>query len=202
MHCHLPFASVTRSASKQRTICTCTGHSSAIAQTPSSSRPFLWCVTLPFHPHSCRQTVANRLGLPHRPIRGSAVTPILHGGRTLPLRALTEPLTIQLLAGPGNVAFALQLPVVLAVPSHPRVPGSNLEIDPFELQLGLFDFCQEVDFDWLPLWASQFTHLLSGYSWALPVVVPQPRQYQLWETRTSTFHITQECYEEVRVVLG
>jgi hypothetical protein len=82
------------------------------------------------------------------------------------------------------------------------VSGSNPEINIFELQLGLFDFCQEVDFDWLPLWASQCTHLQSGFSWALPVVVPQPRHYQLRKTGTSTFHITQACYEEVGVVLG
>jgi hypothetical protein len=36
----------------------------------------------------------------------------------------------------------------------------------------------------------------------LPVVVPRPRQHQLRNTGTSTFHLTQECYTEVRVVLG
>jgi hypothetical protein len=153
------------------------------------------CVALPPvpPPPPCAQTVANRLGLSHHPIRGSAVTPTLHGGRTLPLRALTEPLTIQLLAGPGNVACLLTFIVVLVVPST-----SNAENDIFELQLGLFDFCQEVDHDCLPLWASQFTDRASGYRWALPVVVPQPRQHQLRSTGTSTFHITQECYAEVR----
>jgi hypothetical protein len=116
----------------------------------------------------------------------------MYGGRPTPLRALTEPLTVQLLAGPGNVAFQIALPVVLVVPSH-----SDSENGLFELQLGLFDFCQEVEFDWLPLWASQFTHLPTGYSWALPVIAPKSRQHYVRFSGTSTFHITQECYDEV-----
>jgi hypothetical protein len=137
------------------------------------------------------QTVANRLGLQHHPLRGAAVAPIMFGGHSAPVRALTEPLTVQLLAGPGNIAFQITIPVVLVVPSRP-------EGDQIELQLGLFDFCQEVQFDFLPLWASQFTHVPTGYSWALPVVAPQQRSHYIRTAGTSTFHITQECYDEVR----
>ena len=136
------------------------------------------------------QRVANRLGLQHHPLRGAAVAPIMFGGHSAPVRALTEPLTVQLLAGPGNIAFQITIPVVLVVPSRP-------EGDQIELQLGLFDFCQEVQFDFLPLWASQFTHVPTGYSWALPVIAPQQRSHYIRTAGTSTFHITQECYDEV-----
>mgnify|MGYP001810455465 CR=1 FL=1 len=136
------------------------------------------------------QRVANRLGLQHHPLRGAAVAPIMFGGHSAPVRALTEPLTVQLLAGPGNIAFQITIPVVLVVPSRP-------EGDQIELQLGLFDFCQEVQFDFLPLWASQFTHVPTGYSWALPVIAPQQRSHYIRTAGTSTFHITHECYDEV-----
>jgi hypothetical protein len=119
----------------------------------------------------------------------------MFGGHSAPVRALTEPLTVQLLAGPGNIAFQITIPVVIVVPSRP-------EGDQIELQLGLFDFCQEVQFDFLPLWASQFTHVPTGYSWALPVIAPQNRSHYLRTAGTSTFHITEECYEEVRRVVG
>jgi hypothetical protein len=74
--------------------------------------------------------------------------------------------------------------------------------DRYELQLGLLDFRQDVAMDWLPLWASQFRHVPTGYSWALPVVEPQPRSWYLRNVGTSTFHITWECWVEVSVWPG
>jgi len=118
------------------------------------------------------------------------VSSIIYNGSPTPLDVLTEPLTVQLLSGPGTVAFEVTLPavVVLTTPN----PGKSL----FELQLGLFDFCQLVDIDWIPLWASQFTHLESGYQFALPVIAPPPPHAHM--RGSSTFHITQDSYEEVR----
>lgn len=67
----------------------------------------------------------------------------------------------------------------------------------FELQLGLFDFCDAVELDRLPMWASQFKHRTSGYQFALPVVMPRSLHVQMRLRGTSTFHITQESYAEV-----
>ena len=140
------------------------------------------------------QTVANRLGLQHHPLRGCAVAPLSFGGHTTPLRALAEPLNIELLAGPGNVVFDITICVVLVEPSQPG-PRHDL----YELQLGLLDFRQDVAIDWLPLWASQFEHGPTGYRFALPVVEPLPgRHYMRNSHTTSTFHITDECWYEVR----
>lgn len=61
------------------------------------------------------------------------------------------------------------------------------------------DFRQDVAIDWLPLWASQFEHVPTGYRFALPVVEPLPgRHYMRNSHTTSTFHITDECWYEVR----
>lgn len=111
-------------------------------------------------PYLRPQTLANRLGLQRRLLRGVGAVTTLNGDSPFPLAVLTEPLTVQLLAGPGNVAFEITLPAVVVMP--PSVFGTDG--DHFEVQLGLYDFCQAVDFDWLPLWASQFTDAASGYS--------------------------------------
>jgi hypothetical protein len=113
----------------------------------------------------------------------------------MPLEVLSEPLIIQLLSGPGTVAMTLTLPAVVVTASHTE-PGKEM----YELQLGLFDFCQAVEFDQVPLWASQFTDLASGYQCALPVVAPKP--FHMRTIGSSTFHITQETYEEVRKLEG
>lgn len=115
---------------------------------------------------------------------------IIYNGSPTPLDVLTEPLTVQLLSGPGTVAFEITLPPVVVL----RTPNTGQPL--FELQLGLFDFFQAVDIDWIPLWASQFTHMASGYQFALPVIAPPPPRANV--RGSSTFHITQESYEEVR----
>jgi hypothetical protein len=91
------------------------------------------------------------------------------------------------------VAFEVTLPAVLVLPSH-----SESDNQFFELQLGLFDFCAAVEVDWLPMWASQFTDSQTGECFALPVVAPRPPHVHMRLLGTSTFHITQEAYEEVR----
>jgi len=114
----------------------------------------------------------------------------MYNGSPTPLDVLTEPLTVQLLSGPGTVAFEITLPAVVVLPT----PNPDRTL--FELQLGLFDFCQLVEVDRVPYWASQFTYLATGYQFALPVIAPPPPHAQV--IGTSTFHITQESYEEVR----
>lgn len=55
--------------------------------------------------HMLLQTVADRLGLQRRRLRGpGAVTSMGYSGQPFPLEVLNEPLTVQLLAGPNNVA--------------------------------------------------------------------------------------------------
>lgn len=115
---------------------------------------------------------------------------VMYSGSPTPLDVLTEPLTVQLLSGPGTVAFEITLPAVVVL----TTPNPNRTLS--ELQLGLFDFCQLVDFGWVPYWASQFTHMAPGYQFALPVIAPPPGYLAL--RGSSTFHVTQESWEEVR----
>lgn len=139
------------------------------------------------------QTLADRLGLQRYPLPGAGAVAPLYGNRPFPLEVLTEPLTVQLLAGPGHVAFEITLPAVVVAPSN---GGPDRDI--FELQLGLYDFCEAVEFDWLPLWASQFEHRESGYRWALPVVAPRHLPPHRRIAGSSTFHVTQETWDVVR----
>jgi hypothetical protein len=91
------------------------------------------------------------------------------------------------------VAITFPLPVVLVLPSYAESADDLL----IELQLGLFDFCDKFEVDWVPLWASQFVEKETGHSFALPVVAPRPRHVHLGRGGTSTFHITHDAYEEV-----
>lgn len=142
---------------------------------------------------ACLQTVVDRLGLQRRPVRGSgAVSSILYNGQPTRLEVLKEPLTVQLLAGPNNIAFQITLPAVVVVPDRSE---SNTPL--FELQLGLYDFCAEVEMDWLPMWASQFHDMASGYHCAVPVIAPPPPHRYGNMRGSSTFHIAQESHEEV-----
>lgn len=154
------------------------------------------CTTLPLATlYGCLQTVADRLGLQRRPLRGpGAVFSILYNGLPTPLEVLNEPLTVQLLAGPNNVVLEVTLPAVVVVPD---LSGWNNTL--FELQLGLFDFCAAVEMDWLPMWASQFRDIASGYCCAVPVIAPPPPHAYSHIRGSSTFHIAQESYEEVRL---
>jgi hypothetical protein len=122
---------------------------------------------------------------------GGAISTVVFTGGATPAEVLAQPLTVQLLAGPGNVALEFTLPIVLVLQS---IPDSNYQL--FELQLGMFDFCAAFEVEWLPLWASQFTDKATGERAALPVVAPQPPHR--FVQGSSTFHITQEAYEEVR----
>jgi hypothetical protein len=140
------------------------------------------------------QALADRLGLQRQPMRGGAISSVMYQGRPTALEALTEPLTVQLLSGPGSVAMTITLPVVLVLPSFEPDSADDLL---FELQLGLFDFCDKFEVDWVPLWASQFLEKETVVSFALPVVAPRPRHVLLGKVGTSTFHITQDSYEEV-----
>jgi hypothetical protein len=144
--------------------------------------------------HMHLQAVADRLGLRRHPLQsGGVISTIMYQGTPTPAEVLDEPLTVQLLAGPGNVALEVTIPAVLVLPLH-----SESDNQFFELQLGLFDFCAAVEVDWLPLWASQFTDRQAGECFAVPVVAPRPPQIHMRLLGTSTFHITQEAYEEVR----
>jgi hypothetical protein len=144
------------------------------------------------YPHSTHsQALADRLGLQRHPLRaGGVISTIVFTGRATAAEVLAQPLTVQLLAGPGNVAVEFTLPVVLVLPL-----SSESDNQLFELQLGLFDFCATFKVDWLPLWASQFMGKETGERFALPVVAPRPPHIYMRLLGTSTFHITHEAYE-------
>lgn len=143
----------------------------------------------------CLQTFADKLGLRRHPLRGPGmVSSVPYNIQVTALEVLDEPLTLQLLAGPDNPAMEVTLATVLVVPN--QLPfDTNVT---FELQLGLFDFVRQVRHDWLPLWASQFEDRESGFCCAVPVVAPLPPNVLARVSGSSTFHITQESYDEVR----
>eukprot|EP00775_Hariotina_reticulata_P007336 gene7336-7548_t len=153
---------------------------------------YAYGATTPISSLTLLQPVADRLGLQVLPLRGPGAVGMHAMGTAMPLEVLSQPLTIQLLSGPGTVAMSLTLPVVVVTPSHAE-PGKEM----YELQLGLFDFCAAVEFNQVPLWASQFTVRASGRRCAVPVVAPRPLHIMLQTLGSSTFHITQETYEEV-----
>eukprot|EP00775_Hariotina_reticulata_P005614 gene5614-5852_t len=142
-------------------------------------------------PSAITRAVADRLGLQVRPVRGPGAMCILGGNRTLPLGVLAEPLIVQVLCGPaGTVAMGIALAVVVVIPSRGTAPG-----EVFMLQLGMFDFCQAVEIDQVPLWASQFKDRTSGYRFAVPVVAPKPPHAQVLSS--STFGLLPETFHEV-----
>jgi hypothetical protein len=111
----------------------------------------------------------------------------------VPLEVLQEPLTLQLLAGPGSTAITLTLPVVIVVPA---ARGST-EADMFwELQLGAYDVLRRYSLAFGDQYLLQ--DFETGDAVPLPVLAPKPLSPgQAIVTGSSSFFLEHNTYNEV-----
>jgi hypothetical protein len=137
------------------------------------------------------QAVADRLGLQRQPLGGSGGSSY-HGGDAVPLEVLQEPLTVQLLAGPGKTAVTLTLPVVIVVPASGQAAADTF----WELQLGQYDVLRHYNDAFSDQYLLQDDE--TGDAVPLQVLAPKPlNPGQGIVTGSSSFSLEYSTYTEV-----
>lgn len=138
--------------------------------------------------------MAGRLGLSRRPLAGPGGGNLGGPADPFALQALTEPLDVQLLAGPGQPALQFTLPLVIVVPQQDPTREAI-----FEFQLAAMDFCKHYRIDqYSTPWQAKLTDRRTESSYIIPAIAPRPPGDRRPLEGTSTFRLTRETYDEVR----